>query len=147
MVCQGSTAEEAVLRAELLYTAEQAYDSEPAVASLWEGALIQAYWRGSGSGTIEWSNFAPSRPDGMGLPAVSGVIRVDGRSRPVLFQLSGFARPADRNGRRLIAASVRWWTDDPDLQYLNDVVGFEEAKFEPESGLITSRAYVLHPEA
>jgi hypothetical protein len=142
------------MKAELLYSAEQAYDSEPAVAALWDGALVQAYWRGSGvvswggsAGTIEWSNFAPSRPDGMGLPAVSGVIRVDGRSRPVLFQLSGFAHPPDRAGRRLISASVRWWTDDPDLQYLNDVVGFEEAEFDPEIGRITSRAYVLHPEA
>lgn len=142
------------MKAELLYTAEQGYDSAPAVASLWDGALVQAYWRGSGTvswggsaGTIEWSNFAPSRPDGMGLPEVSGVIRVDGRSQPILFRLSGFAHPADRDGRRLIAASVRWWTDDPDLRYLNDVVGFEEAESDPASGMITSRAYVLHPEA
>jgi hypothetical protein len=142
------------MRAELLYTAEHGYDSKPVQASLFEGALVQAYGRGSGTvdwggrrGTIEWSNLAPSRPDGIGLPEVSGVIRIDESSWPVLFRLSGFSHPEDRDGRRLIGAAVRWWTDDPDLQHLNDVVGFEEGEIDMKTGRITTRAYALHPES
>jgi hypothetical protein len=142
------------MRAELLYTAEHGYDSEPVAVSLYDGAFVQAYGRGSGTvewggspGTVEWSNLAAERPDGVGLPAVSGVIRVEGRPHPVLFELSGLARPSSRAGRRLIGAAVRWWTDDPDLGYLNDVVGFEEGEIDMETGRITTRAYALHPEA
>lgn len=142
------------MRSELLYTAEHGYDDELHLASLYEGAFAQGYGRGSGTvdwdgraGTIEWANFPPMRPDGVFLPSLNGVIRLEGTDRPILFALSGISLPPDPQGHRLIGAAVRWYTDDPEYAHLNDVIGYEEGEIDVASLRITTRTFALHPEA
>jgi hypothetical protein len=62
----------------------------------------------------------------------------------VLYRLQGISPPPDPDGRRLFGATVRWFTDDPELDWLNDRLSFEEGVLEASN--LHSTVYLLHPE-
>ena len=142
------------MRSELLYTTVQGYIDETTESiELFEGAFLQMIGRGQGSvdwagasGTIEWTNFPPRRPDGIYLPDITGIIRLDSSERPIMYRMQGISLRPDGEGRRLFAGPVRWYTDDPDLLHLNDRWGYEEGQLDLGTLRFRTRAYILHPE-
>jgi len=143
------------MHTELLYATEQGYiDGTTEAVELYDGAFLQMIGRGDGTvawgdgvGTIEWSNFPPRRPDGVFLPDITGIIRLDNHERPVMYRLQGISLLPDEDGRRLFAGPVRWFTDDPDLLWLNDRWGYEEGGLDLGSLRFHTRAYVIHPDS
>ncbi len=142
------------MRSEVLYTVEHGYDGDLSAAVLHDQAFVQGYGRGSGTvdwqgrrGVIEWTNFPPMRPDGVFLPDVRGVIRLDEVARPILFRMHGISLEPDEAGVRLFGGPVRWYTDADELLWLNDRYGFEEGTISVETGRMRSQTHVLHPEA
>ena len=142
------------MRSELLYTTEQGYISETIeTVELFDGALLQMIGRGEGSvvwagarGTIEWTNFPQRRPDEVYLPDFTGVIRLASHERPVMYRMHGISLMPDDRDRRLFAGPVRWYTDDPDLLWLNDRWGYEEGELDRKTLRFRTKAYVLHAE-
>ncbi len=143
------------MRSELLYTTDQGYIGETTeLVELYDGAFLQMYGRGTGiarwgdlDGTIEWTNFPPRRPDGAYLPDITGVIKLDGSDHPVMYRMHGISLVAGESGQRLFAGPVRWYTDHPDLVWLNDRWGYEEGELDPATLRFATRAFVLHPES
>lgn len=143
------------MRSEVLYTTEQGYIAGTTDAiELYGGTFLQMIGRGDGSidwagtpGYIEWTNFPPRRPDGVYLPDITGTIRFDSHERPILYRMHGISLLPDEQGRRLFAGPVRWYTDDPELIWLNDRWGYEEGELDQETRRFRTRAYLLHPES
>ena len=143
------------MQSELLYTTIQGYiDGTYAEVELYEGAFLQVFGRGEGTvdwdgraGSVEWTNFPPRRPDGVFLPDMTGVIRLDGSDRPIMYRLQGISLLPDEDGNRLFSGPVRWYTDDPDLLWLNDRWGYEEGGLDLETLRFHTRAYVIHPDS
>jgi hypothetical protein len=142
------------MRSELLYTTEQGYIAGTTdTVELYDGAFLQMIGRGEGSidwagkaGRIEWTNFPPRRPDGVYLPDVTGTIRLDDNDHPILYRMQGISLLPDEQGRRLFAGPVRWYTDDPDLIWLNDRWGYEEGQLDLETLRFSTKAHLLHAE-
>ncbi len=142
------------MRSRLLYTTEQGYiEGTTDAIELYDGAFLQMIGRGEGTvdwsgvrGRIEWTNFPPRRPDGAFLPDITGIVRLDGHERPVLYRMHGISLLPDDEGRRLFAGPVRWYTDEPELMWLNDRWGFEEGQLDLGTMRFATRAYVLDPE-
>jgi len=142
------------MRSTVLYTTDQGYVAGTTESvELYDGAFLQMIGRGEGTlewagegGTIEWSNFPPRRPDGVYLPDITGMIRLEDHERPVLYRMQGISLQPDEHGRRLFAGPVRWYTDDPGLLYLNDRWGYEEGQLDLETLRFRTRAYLLEPE-
>ena len=142
------------MRSELLYTTEQGYIAGTIdTVELYDGAFLQMVGRGEGSidwagktGRIEWTNFPSRRPDGVYLPDITGSIHLDDNDHPILYRMQGISLLADEQGRRLFAGPVRWYTDDPDLIWLNDTWGYEEGQLDLETLRFSTRAHLLHPE-
>jgi hypothetical protein len=142
------------VRTELLYTTQQGYTSDTIeTVELYDGAFLQMIGRGEGSiewagttGSIEWTNFPQRRPDGVFMPDVTGVIRLANHEHPVLYRMHGISLTPDDRDRRLFAGPIRWYTDDPDLHWLNDRWGYEEGELDRETLRFQTRAYALHPE-
>lgn len=79
--CVGSSP----MRSEPLYSTEQAYiEDTTEVVELYQGAFLQMFRRGETvlwgdrHGHVEWTNFPPRRPDGVWLPDITGLIKLDG---------------------------------------------------------------------
>lgn len=142
------------MHSQLLYKTEQAYEEGSIEhAELHDGAFLQLIGRGEGtidwsgeSGRIEWTNFPPRRPDGVYLPNITGAIHLDEHERPVLYRMRGISLLPDEEGRRLFAGPVRWYTDDPDLLWLNDRWGYEEGLLDREAGQFRTVVHVLYPD-
>ena len=142
------------MRSELLYTTTQgSLEDTTASIELFDGAYLQMIGRGEGtvewagvSGTIEWTNFPERRADGAYLPNVTGVIRLEGHERPVMYRMHGISLRPDADGRRLFAGPVRWYTDEPELLHLNDRWGYEEGQLDIDTLRFRTRAYLLHAE-
>lgn len=142
------------MRSEQLYSTEQGYIGETTeFVELYEGAFLQMFGRGEGTvlwgdrhGQIEWTNFPPRRPDGTYLPDITGVIKLEGSHHPIMYRLRGISLPPDGRGRRLFAGPVRWYTDNPELLWLNDRWGYEEGELDRETLAFRTITYVLHPE-
>jgi hypothetical protein len=143
------------VRSEVLYTTEQGYIAGTTDAvELYDGAFLQMIGRGDGSiewagtqGRIEWTNFPPRRPDGVYLPDVTGTIHLESHKRPILYRMQGISLLPDDEGTRLFAGPVRWYTDDPELLWLNDRWGYEEGELDLGALRFRTRAYLLHPES
>ncbi len=143
-----------LVRTEPLYSTDQGYIvGTTESVELYEGAFLQMIGRGDGtvdwsgeSGRVEWTNFPQRRPDGMYLPDITGVIHLEGRSRPVLYRMQGISLLPDAEGRRLFAGPIRWYTDDPDLLWLNDLWGYEEGALDLDTLRFRTRAHVIHPD-
>ena len=115
--------------------------------------LERAVGRGEGTvewdgmeGRIEWTNFPPRRPDGVYLPDITGVIKLDGSDHPIMYRMHGISLLPDEQDRRLFAGPVRWYTDNPDFLWLNDRWGYEEGEVDRETLGFNTRAFVLLPE-
>lgn len=141
------------MRSQLLYTTEEGYSGPLDTAVLFDGASVQALGHGYGSvawsgkaGRIEWNNFPSRRPDGVFLPDLTGSIELEGHERKVLFRFQGISLEPDADGRRLFAGPIRWFTDDPDLLWLNDRWGYVEGEIEVASGSIRTAVHVLQPD-
>jgi hypothetical protein len=136
------------VRTELLYTTEQGYTAGTIEAvELYDGAFLQLIGKGEGSvewagssGSIEWTNFPQRRPDGVFMPDVTGVIRLANHEHPVLYRMHGISLTPDDRDRRLFAGPIRWYTDDPDLHWLNDRWGYEEGELDRETLRFQTRA-------
>jgi hypothetical protein len=102
-------------------------------------------WAGT-RGTLEWTNFPQRRADEVYLPDITGVIRLAGHDRPILYRMHGISLLTNLRDRRLFAGPVRWYTDDPDLVWLNDRWGYEEGELDRKTLRFQTRTYVLHPE-
>ena len=50
------------------------------------------------------------------------------------------------DGRRLFAGPVRWFTDDPELGWLNDRWGYEEGQIDIETGRFATVVHLLEPD-
>ena len=142
------------MRAESLHSTQQAYlwDTTTSI-ELYEGSFLQMFGRGEGtvdwageSGRIEWTNFPPRRPDGIYLPDFTGVIRLTRSDHPIMYRVHGISLLPDNNDRRLFAGPVRWFTDHPELLWLNDRWGYEEGELDRETLGFKTNAYVLHPD-
>jgi len=142
------------MRSEVLYTTEQGYiDGTVAAVELFDGAFLQMIGRGQGTidwagthGSIEWTNFPPRRADGAFLPDITGIIRLEGHDRPIMYRMNGISLLPNEQGRRLFSGPVRWYTDDPGLLWLNDRWGYEEGVLDPETLQFRSIAHLLNPE-
>lgn len=142
------------MRSEALYSTEQAYlDGTSDFVELYEGAFLQMLGRGEGTvdwggrqGSIEWTNFPPRRPDGVYLPDITGVIKLSGSERPIMYRMQGISLLPDAQDRRLFAGPIRWYTDDPELIWLNDRWGYEEGELDGRTLGFRTKAYVLHPD-
>ena len=143
------------MRSEFLYSTEQAYISDTTeFVELYDGAFLQMFGRGEGTidwaggkhGRIEWTNFPTRRPDGVYLPDITGVLRLDGSERPIIYRMHGISLLPDEHNRRLFAGPVRWFTDDPGFTWLNDRWGYEEGELDRETLGFKTRAFVLTPE-
>lgn len=142
------------MRSEQLYSTEQAYIGDTTeFVELYEGAFLQMFGRGEGTvlwgdrrGQIEWTNFPARRPDGVYLPDITGVIKLEGSDHRIMYRLHGISLPPDDRDRRLFAGPVRWYTDDPDLLWLNDRWGYEEGELDRETLGFRTVAYAIHPE-
>ena len=142
------------MRSELLYTTAQAYiDGTTEFVELYEGAFLQMFGRGEGTvvwgdrqGLIEWTNFPPRRPDGVYLPDITGVIKLEGSNHPIMYRMHGISLPPDDRERRLFAGPVRWFTEHPDFLWLNDRWGYEEGELGLETLAFHTKAYAIHPE-
>ena len=142
------------MRSELLYATDQGYISDAIeTVELYDGAFSQMIGRGEGSvewagthGTIEWTNFPQRRPDGVFLPDITGAIRLADREHRIMYRLHGISLLPDNRDRRLFAGPVRWYTDDPNLLWLNDRWGYEEGELDRQTLRFQTRAYVLHPK-
>ena len=77
---------------------------------------------------------------------VTGMIHLDGHVRPVLYRMQGISLLPDAEGRRLFAGPVRWYTDDPDLLWLNDRWGAEEGEIDLDALRFRTRAHLIHPD-
>jgi hypothetical protein len=143
------------MRSELLYTIEHGYDDELLGATLYDGAFVQGYGRGSGTvdwqgraGTIEWTNFPTMRPDGVFLPSATGVIRLDDCDAPILYRMEGISHTVDDDADiRLYSGPLWWYTDAGEFLWLNDVHGYEEGVLDITTARMRSKVHVLHPEA
>jgi hypothetical protein len=143
------------MQSELLYSTDQAYiDDTTESVELYDGAFLQMFGRGKGTvdwdgtqGRIEWTNFPPRRPDGVYLPDITGVIKLDGSDKTIMYRMHGISLPPDKQSRRLFAGPVRWYTDNPDYLWLNDHWGYEEGELNLQTLGFTTRAFVLRPEA
>lgn len=143
------------MRSELLYTTEQGYLPDTiASAGLYGGAARQVIGRGDGTvdwngstGTIEWTNFPPQRPDGVFMPDLTGVIRLAGHEQPVMYRMHGISLLPDEDGNRLFAGPVRWYTDNPDYIALNDRWGYEEGVIDVETLRFRTQVYLLYPDS
>lgn len=142
------------MRSELLYSTDQAYiGGTTEFVELYEGAFLQMFGRGEGTvewagqrGRIEWTNFPPRRPDGVYLPDITGVIKLAEADHPIMYRMQGISLLPDSEDRRLFAGPVRWYTDHPELLWLNDRWGYEEGELNRETLGFRTRAYILHPE-
>ena len=141
------------MRTRLLYPTDEGYTSPLDVASLYDGAFVQAFGNGYGAvawddipGRIEWANFPARRPDGVFMPDVTGVIELEGHDNKVLYRFQGISLEPDADGRRLFSGPVRWFTGEPELAYLNDRWGFIEGQIDVETGRLRTAAYVLEPD-
>lgn len=142
------------MHSELLYSTEQAYIGDTTeFVELYDGAFLQMFGRGEGSvlwngveGRIEWTNFPSRRPDGVYLPDITGVIKLDGSDDPIMYRMHGISLVPDEHDRRLFAGPVRWLTDRPDFLWLNDRWGYEEGELDLETLSFHTRAFALHPE-
>ena len=142
------------MRSELLYTTEQAYiEGTTEYIELYDEAFLQMFGRGEGTielagrvGTVEWTNFPPRRPDRVYLPDMTGVIRLTGSDRPILYRMHGISLLPDEDERRLFAGPVRWYTDHPEFVWLNDRWGYEEGELDVDTLGFRTSAFVLHPE-
>jgi hypothetical protein len=142
------------VRSQVLYKTEQGYFPESYEgAELYDGAFIQVLGRGDGTvewsgdgGRIEWTNFPSRRPDGVFLPNVTGSIHLDRYPSPVLYRMRGISLRPNDEGQRLFAGPVRWYTDEPDLLWLNDLWGFEEGQIDVKTLRFRTTVHVLHPE-
>ncbi len=146
------TATVPIMRPQLLYTTDQGYTGEMYGAALRDGSLGRLLGSGEGSvqwgersGVIEWTNFPARRPDGAYLPNLTGVIKLEGSGHGVLYRMHGVSVMQD-DGNRHFSGSIRWYTDEPDLDWLNDTIGFEEGVIDPQTTRFVTRAYALHPE-
>ena len=143
------------MKTELLYTTVQGYiEGTYAEVELYDGASLQVFGRGDGTvdwngttGTVEWTNFPSRRPDGVFLPDISGIIRLDRSGGNIMYRLQGISLLPDADGHRLFSGPVRWYTDDPELLWLNDRWGYEEGGLDLETLRFHSRAYVIVPES
>ena len=142
------------MRADLLYSTQQSYlwDTTTSI-ELYEGSFLQMFGRGEGSvdwdgksGRIEWTNFPSRRPDGVYLPDITGLIRLTGSDYPIMYRMHGISLLPDHNDRRLFAGPVRWFTDHPDLLWLNDRWGYEEGELDRETLAFRTNTHVLHPD-
>lgn len=140
---------------QLLYTTVQGYiEGTYNEVELYDGAFLQVFGRGEGridwdgvAGAVEWTNFPPRRPDGVFLPDMTGIIHLDGHERPIMYRLQGISLLPDEDGKRIFSGPVRWYTDDPDLLWLNDRWGYEEGGLDLDTLRFHTRAYVIHPES
>jgi len=143
------------VRSELLYSTNQAYiDDTIESVDLYDGAFLQMFGRGEGtvdwrgvSGTIEWTNFPPRRPDGVYMPDITGVLKLGGSDHPIMYRMHGISLLPDEDGCRLFAGPVRWYTAHPEFMWLNDRWGYEEGQLDLGTLGFTTRAFVLQPEA
>lgn len=143
------------MRSEFMYSTKQAYiEDTTEYVELYDGAFLQMFGRGEGSidwagrtGQIEWTNFPPRRPDGVYLPDITGVIRLDGSGSPIMYRMHGISLLPDENDRRLFSGPVRWFTEDPEFVWLNDRWGFEEGELDRETLGFQTQAFVLIPES
>jgi hypothetical protein len=143
------------VRSELLYSTEQAYISDTTeFVELYDGAFLQMFGRGEGTvqwdgtkGRVEWTNFPSRRPDGVYLPDITGVIKLDGSDDPIIYRMHGISLLPDEHDRRLFSGPVRWYTDRPEFLWLNDRWGYEEGELDRETLGFITRAFVLHPES
>lgn len=142
------------VRSEALYSTEQAYiDGTTEFVELYEGAFLQTFGRGEGTvnwggreGRIEWTNFPTRRPDRVYLPDITGVIKLAGSERPIMYRMQGISLLPDNQDRRLVGGPLRWYTDDPEYLWLNDRWGYEEGELDRKTLGFRTVAYVLHPE-
>jgi hypothetical protein len=142
------------VRSEVLYSTEQTYiDETTEFVELYDGAFLQMFGRGEGTviwgdkrGRVEWTNFPTRRPDGVYLPDITGVIKLDRSDHPIMYRLQGISLLPDDNDRRLFAGPVRWYTADPGLLWLNDLWGYEEGELDGETLGFRTIAYGLHPD-
>ena len=142
------------MRSELLYSTQQAYIGDTTeFVELYDGAFLQMFGRGEGTveldgtqGYIEWTNFPPRRPDGVYLPDITGVIKLDGSEHPIMYRMRGISLLPDEQDRRLFGGPVRWYTEHPHHLWLNDRWGYEEGELNRETLGLRTRAYALHPE-
>ena len=145
----------AEVRSELLYTTEQAYISDTTeYVELFDGQFLQMFGRGEGTvrwgddrGVVNWTNFPPRRPDGVYLPDITGVIKLDGSGYPIMYRMKGISFLPDSEDRRLFAGPVRWYTADPEHLWLNDVWGYEEGELDRETLGFSTTVHALHPES
>lgn len=143
------------MRSEFLYSTRQAYiEGTTESVELYGGAFLQMFGRGEGTvdwagrtGHVEWTNFPPRRPDGVYLPDITGVIKLDGSENPIMYRMHGISLQPDEHDRRLFAGPVRWFTDDREFLWLNDRWGYEEGELDRETLGFRSRAFVLVPES
>jgi hypothetical protein len=68
---------------------------------------------------------------GVAARYITGVIKLEG---------------SDDRDRRLFAGPVRWYTDDPDLLWLNDRWGYEEGQLDLDTLGFRTTAHAIHPE-
>ena len=136
-----------------MYRTDQAYESGLDAVEPFADRALQAYGRGAGTldwegtaGTIEWTNFPPRRSDGVFLPNITGTIHLTGSSNPILYRMRGISLHPDDAGHRLFAGPVRWFTDDPDLLWLNDRWGYEEGQISIETLRFVTTVHLLEPE-
>ena len=142
------------MRSEALYSTEQGYISGTTESvELYDGGFLQMFGRGEGTidwggreGQIEWTNFPQRRPDGVYLPDITGIIRLDRRDRPIMYRMNGISLLPDAHHRRLFAGPVRWFTDDEEFLWLNDLWGYEEGELEQETLRFKTQAFLIHPE-
>jgi hypothetical protein len=142
------------MQSELLYSTDQAYISDTTErVELYDGAFLQMFGRGEGTvewddmaGRIEWTNFPPRRPDGVYLPDITGVIKLDGSDHRIMYRMHGISLLPDEQDLRLFAGPVRWYTDHPDFLWLNDRWGYEEGELNRKTLGFHTRTFVLHPE-
>ncbi len=142
------------VRFEQLYSTQQAYLPETTeYVELYDGAFLQMYGRGEGTvswgsseASIQWTNFPVRRPDGVYLPDFTGLIKFGDSDLSVMYRMHGISLLPDAENRRLFAGPVRWFTDHPELKWLNDLWGFEEGLLDRASLEFSTRAFVLHPE-
>ena len=143
------------MRSEVLYSTEQAYIGDTtAYVELYDGAFLQMFGRGEGTvlwgdrqGRLVWTNFPPRRPDGVYLPDITGVIKLERSDHPIMYRMHGISLLPDDHDRRLFAGPVRWYTDDPNFLWLNDRWGYEEGELNRETLGFRTTTYALHPES
>jgi hypothetical protein len=102
------------MRSDRRYSTTQAYiGATTEFAELYDGAFMQMFGRGEATvggddaaGGIGWTNFPRRRPDGGYLPDITGVIKLDGAERPIMYRMTGISLLPNEHDRRLFAGPV-----------------------------------------